>query len=197
MPINTNTLFLYWVSFLERTILSFTLSINTIKINSWKRRIVCDDRDKYCVFCFKVDESKQYIFGSCDFNRRIWTAIVSWLGPTFELPLEDLSSFPVKYHLVKVTEVRRLASVIWLPIVVIYDWCVMVLSSKELFWSLRSVGQVLRLIRGNDYVLRITPLLHFVFLIGFILLCLVPLWMFDSIIYMGFKYPLYSIFLVF
>ncbi|KAI5448568.1 hypothetical protein KIW84_015830 [Lathyrus oleraceus] len=49
--------------------------------------------------------------------EKIWIAIVSWLGPAFELSLEDSSSFLFKYHLVKVTEVRKLVSAIWLAVV--------------------------------------------------------------------------------
>ncbi|XP_050919333.1 uncharacterized protein LOC127136861 [Lathyrus oleraceus] len=82
-----------------------------------KRRILCDDRDKCCVFCFKIDESKQHVFDNCDFSWRIWTTIASWLGLAFELSTEDLSPFPFKYHLMKVSEERRFVSVIWLVVV--------------------------------------------------------------------------------
>ncbi|KAI5393192.1 hypothetical protein KIW84_060353 [Lathyrus oleraceus] len=79
-----------------------------------KKRILFDDRDKYCVFCFKVDESKHHVFSNCNFNSSIWTSIVTCLGPDIGLSAEDVPSFSFKPHMVKVIEERKLGSVIWL-----------------------------------------------------------------------------------
>lgn len=82
-----------------------------------RMRILFDDRDKCCVLCFKVDESKQHAFNSCNSSSSIWAAIVTLLGPDIGLSVEDVSSFPFKPHMVKVTEERRLVSVMWLAVI--------------------------------------------------------------------------------
>ncbi|CAI8590122.1 unnamed protein product [Vicia faba] len=56
-----------------------------------RRRIVVNDRDSCCMFCFREEENFSHLFDTCNFTRRIWDKVVEWIGGDVDLSAEELS----------------------------------------------------------------------------------------------------------
>lgn len=59
-------------------------------------------------------ESSAHLFLSCHITKGIWAWILSWIGPTINLTVEELTDFRLIIDKVKITNVRKKVIIIWI-----------------------------------------------------------------------------------
>lgn len=95
--------------------------------------IIVNERDKCCILYFKEDESRDHLFCSCDFSRRLWVDLVKWLGAKINLLAEEFSMFTLNHLKMKNVKVRRIISVIWLATIsIIWLTCNIVIFKGDI-----------------------------------------------------------------
>lgn len=136
----------------------------------FKRGVLTSTRDLCCVLCFKEIETTTHLFCRCEFTKKVWRKIVSWIRLDVDVQDDVLINFFQFGELIKGRKRRELKHLLW--IAVVYNlW---VARNKVLFrgevTNVRSIVMSINIVLGDGLHLGKGAIVGYLCRIGLIAL---------------------------
>lgn len=106
-----------WSCSTPRKVLAFSWQLVLDRLptrsNLFRRSVITDPNQTYCVLCGSSEESTKHLFLDCLFQVQVWQHVHRWLGSPFTLPTDIVSLYTQHRGIFRGKKGRKYWQVIW------------------------------------------------------------------------------------